>query len=81
MRTVARWISRALWGAVIAILLVVAVGAYLFPETTDVNSNSDGIEWRPLNVPTTTTTAKPRIGSPIPSVTVGASTSGAAFGK
>lgn len=57
MKRVAKWVSRALWGAVFVVIAAVAVGAYLLPQETSVSSNADGTIWRHLDIPTTTTAA------------------------
>jgi hypothetical protein len=48
-------IARAMWALLGGIILVVGVAAFLAPESTNVTSNADDIEWRKLDVPTTTT--------------------------
>ena len=58
MKTVARWFSRALWGLLLLIVAVVAIGAYVLPATTSVTSNADDLDWRRLNPTTTTTTPR-----------------------
>lgn len=52
-----KFIARAMWGLLAGIVLVVAVAAFVAPESTSVTSNADDIEWRKLDVPTTTTRA------------------------
>jgi hypothetical protein len=55
VRAVAKWFSRAMWGLLLVIVAVVAVGAFVLPERTNVTSNADDLDWRRLNPITTTT--------------------------
>ena len=71
MKTVARWVSRAMWGLLLVIVAFVAIGAYVLPATTSVTSNADDLPsmWRHLDVPTTTTRPATSTTRPAPTTT------------